>query len=139
MIHLQPTKRTMNVIRHSIIVPALLSVLAACASLEAHHRPSGSISQAADFIGEARHAKTQEERMGFLLAAADRATVALENGNDPQARLAYNTACAQLAAALASSSAPALPTTISTPLGPECWLMIAHRPPDAGSPPTSHS
>jgi hypothetical protein len=109
--------------RSLVLAITLLSFgVAGCVSHEAEMRQetSGFTSrQAADLLAKARHTQNTSTRIGLMLAAADKASEGVAEGDAPEARMLYNTACAELAVLLKkSSSAPALPTTLTTPAGP---------------------
>jgi pimeloyl-ACP methyl ester carboxylesterase len=81
-------------------------------------RVADTTQQAATLLARARHTADASTRIGLELAAADKASQGLAEGNAPGARTLYNAACAKLAVLLRkSSSAPALPATFSTAAG----------------------
>lgn len=105
----------------ALAIAFLSFAVAGCVSDEAGVRQgtSGSARQAADLLAKARHTQDASARIGFTLAAADKASQSIAGGDTADARTIYNTACAELAVLLKkSSSAPTLPATLSTPAGP---------------------
>jgi hypothetical protein len=99
---------------------ALLSfVVAGCVSHEAElrHETGDSNRQAAALLSKARNTQNTNARIGLTLAAADKASQGIAEGNAPDARTLYNSACAELAVLLKSSSVPTLPATFATLTG----------------------
>ncbi|MGA7884023.1 MAG: hypothetical protein WCA06_20335 [Terrimicrobiaceae bacterium] len=95
--------------------------VAGCVSrpAEMHPEAGGSTRQAAAFLTKARHTQDTSARIGLTLAAADKASQGIAEGNASKARTLYNAACAELAVLLKkSSSARSLPATFETPTGP---------------------
>jgi hypothetical protein len=93
---------------------------AGCVSHRAEMRQESgsSTGQAAALIAKARHTQNTGARIGLTLAAADEASQGIAEGNAPEARTLYNTACAELAVLLKKSSSPrTLPATFATPAG----------------------
>jgi hypothetical protein len=106
-----------------VLAITLLSFpVAGCVSHEAEMRQetSGSTSrQAAALLANARHTQNTSTRIGLMLAAADKASQGIAEGDDSDARALYNAACAELAVLLKkSASTLELPATFSTPTGP---------------------
>jgi hypothetical protein len=106
--------------RLTLALTLLSFAVAGCASRESRVRqePDGPTRQAQAFLAKARHTQDTSARIGLILAAADKASQGIAEGNAPEARTLYNTACAELAILLRESpSAPALPATFATPAG----------------------
>ena len=104
----------------SYAIALVCFAVAGCVSRPAgmHQEAGGSTRQAAAFLTKARHTQDTSARIGLILAAADKASQGIAEGNAPEARALYNTACAELAVLLKrSSSVPALPVTFATPAG----------------------
>jgi triacylglycerol esterase/lipase EstA (alpha/beta hydrolase family) len=105
-----------------VLAITLLSFpVAGCVSHEAEMRQetSGSTSrQAAALLANARHTQNTSTRIGLMLAAADKASQGIAEGDDSDARALYNAACAELAVLLKkSASPPTLPAMFATPTG----------------------
>ena len=69
--------------------------VAGCVSrpAEMHQEADGSTRQAAAFLTKARHTQDTSARIGLTLAAADKASQGIAEGNASEARTLYNAAC----------------------------------------------
>jgi len=94
----------------------MTAVIAGCASTPSQVAPSEAPVTAADLLAQAEKATQPQERLGLLLAAAEKAEARLKQSGNDSDRLIYNTACAEFAVTWWKSGKGL--STLQTPDGP---------------------
>jgi len=83
---------------HQICAVCLLAfVVAGCATPSSQVGPSQPIATPAELLAQAEKQKDPQQRLGLLLAAAEKAEARLKQNGSDSDRLTYNAACAEFA------------------------------------------
>lgn len=119
--------------RSALVLAPLLILLVSCATPESGQRAESAV-RAKDLLAESRHARQPDARIGYALAAAEKASGNLASED---ARSIYNAACVEIAMEVGKAgSGVTLPATFTTPSGSYQLAFAASRPSGTWAPST---